>query len=250
MGEDWGLARGPARERGRGFLESVHTYSNLLLERGPGQYGFMHLTFEEMLAAYGLYLKGQLNLDASLEIIRRHLADPAWRETLLLAVGVWGLANKQPRVAGEVVRRILKMECCAEEAGQNVLLAGACLEDVGEMGIGKAVAQDVTNDLLKACRDRSLPPFVQRDAGFILGRTGWVPDDLDDFITIPAGPFIYQDGEQKTIEQPYAIAKYPVTNRQFRLFWEDGGYEQDEWWSKEGKKWLSSENRRQPRLLE
>ncbi len=248
MGEDWGMPRGLARERGRGFLESVHTYSNLLLERGPGQYGFMHLTFEEMLAAYGLYFKGQLDLDASLEVIRSHLADPAWRETLLLAVGTWGLASKQPRVAGEVVRRILQMECCAEEAGQNVLLAGACLEDVGELGIGRAAAQEVTNRLLAACRDRSLPPFVRRDAGFSLGRTGWVPDDLDEFITIPAGPFIYQDGE-RTIEQPYAIARYPVTNRQFRLFWEDRGYEQDEWWSKEGWKWLSGQKRRQPFYL-
>jgi formylglycine-generating enzyme required for sulfatase activity len=33
---------------------------------------------------------------------------------------------------------------------------------------------------------------------------------------------------------PYAIAKYPVTNAQFRLFVEAGGYEQRQWWTDAG----------------
>ena len=35
-------ARTEARDRTRDFLESVHRYSSLLLERGQGQYGFIH----------------------------------------------------------------------------------------------------------------------------------------------------------------------------------------------------------------
>jgi len=53
-GEEWDLPRGEARQRGRAFLESVQRYSNLLLERGERQYGFLHLTLEEMLAAKGI----------------------------------------------------------------------------------------------------------------------------------------------------------------------------------------------------
>ncbi len=237
MGQDWGLARGPAGERAREFLQSVRRYSNLLVERGQGQYGFIHLTFEEMLAAYGVVQAGQLELDDSLSIIRQHFTDPGWRETILLAVGVWGLLNRQPRAAGEVVRAMLKMECGGENACKNILLAGACLEDVGESGLGHLAAQQVTEALLAASRNRALPPTVQRDAGFSLGRIGWKPDDLDRFIAIPAGLFLYQDKRKVEIKQPFAIAKYPVTNLQYRRFIRADGYNRREFWSEDGWAW-------------
>ncbi|MBP7688936.1 MAG: NACHT domain-containing protein [Thermoflexales bacterium] len=238
MGEDWGDKRGAAAKHAREFLDSVHTYSNLLLERGPGRYGFLHLTLEEALAARGLVQLSQLNLADSLSVMRDHLTDPAWRETILLAVGVWGLVREEPRKAGEVVRAILKMDCAGKAVCQNVLLAGACLEDVGELGLGRAAANDVIDALLTASRNRALPPTVQRDAGFSLGRAGWKPDDLDAFITIPAGPFLYGDDKRTVvIEQPYQIAKYPVTNLQYRRFMDAHGYDHQELWSEDGWCW-------------
>lgn len=241
-GDEWGLKPGPAAERAREFLESVRKYSNLLLERGQGRFGFIHLTFEEALAARGLVRLGQLNLDESLACIHRHLTDPAWRETILLAVGVWGLVREEPLKAGEVVRAILKMDCVGDDASQNVLLAGACLEDVGEVGLGRAAALEVTEALLAACHNRSLLPTTQRDAGFSLGRTGWVPDDLDAFIFIPAGPFLYGDDKRTVvIEQPFEIAKYPVTNLQYRRFIEADGYNRREFWSEKGWSWRNGE---------
>lgn len=30
--------------------------------------------------------------------------------------------------------------------------------------------------------------------------------------------------------KPFRMAKYPVTNRQFQRFVDDGGYEHDDWW--------------------
>ena len=237
-GEDWGLLRGEASQRARDFLESVRKYSNLLLERGQGRFGFIHLTFEEALAGRGLVQLGQLSLGDSLAVICRHLTDPAWRETILLAVGVWGLVREEPRKAGEVVCAMLKATCAREHAGQNVLIAGACLEDVSELGIGRVATQEVTEALLAACRNRALPPTAQRDAGFILGRTGWVPPDLEAFIPIEAGPFLYGDEKRKVVlKQPFAIGKYPVTNRQYRRFMEAGGYHLREFWSDEGWAW-------------
>ncbi|MBK8783455.1 MAG: SUMF1/EgtB/PvdO family nonheme iron enzyme [Anaerolineales bacterium] len=79
--------------------------------------------------------------------------------------------------------------------------------------------------------NRSLPPAVQRDAGFSLARTGWAPNDLDAWIQIPAGEFLYGDEKEKQIiETMFAIQKYPVTNLQFKRFMDDGGYEQQEFW--------------------
>jgi formylglycine-generating enzyme required for sulfatase activity/energy-coupling factor transporter ATP-binding protein EcfA2 len=241
-GEDWGLKQGAAMRQAREFLDSVRKYSNLLLERGQGRFGFIHLTFEEALAARGLVQAGQLKLDDSLAVIRQYLTDPGWRETILLAVGVWGLVREQPRVAGEVVRAMLKMECGEANACRNVLIAGACLEDVGELGLGRAAAQDVTGALLAVLRNRSLPPAIQRDAGFSLGRTAQSgtrsADDLDKFIAIPAGPFLYGDDKHKvTIKEPFAIAKYPVTNLQYRRFIEAKGYNRREFWSEDGWAW-------------
>ena len=252
--EDWGMKQGEAMQAARAFLDSVRTYSNLLLERGQGRYGFIHLTFEEALAARGLVQAGQLNLENSLVYIRKYLAEPAWRETILLAVGVWGLVREQPRVAGEVVRLMLKMDCGSQDPCRNVLMAGACLQDVGETGLGRPTAHEVIAALQKTSLDRSLPPVVQRDAGFCLGRLALHPPflelirpDLDDFVLIPAGPFIYGEkspGKQPnaSIEQPFEIAKYPVTNLQYRRFVEAGSYNRKEFWSGAGWAWRTGES--------
>jgi len=237
-GEQWGLKPGPAREKAREFLESVRRYSNLLVERGEGQYGFIHLTFEEALAAYGLVSAGQLDIQKSVGYIQAHFTDPAWRETILLSVGVQGLINKAPKRAGELALALLKLKCDAEHAGQNILLAGACLEDVGESGLGNAAANEIQNALMVAMQNRTLPPAIQRDAGFSLARTGWMPNDLDTWIQIPAGAFLYGDDKKSmTIEQPFAMQKYPVTNLQFKKFMLDNGYDKKEFWSEDGWSW-------------
>jgi formylglycine-generating enzyme required for sulfatase activity len=241
MGDDWGLKRGDAGQKANEFIQSVRRYSNLLIERGEGLYGFLHLTFEEMLAAYGLISLGQLDIQKSIAFIKKHLFDPAWRETILLSVGITGLVQRQPLVAGELVRSILHVDN-DNNAGENILLAGACLEDVGEIGLGRAVATEIQSTLLSATEQRSFSPIVQRDAGFSLARTGWVPPDLDSWISIPSGEFLYGNDKRKVvIEQPFMIAKYPVTNLQFGRFIASAGYEKREFWSAEGWEWRTGQ---------
>ncbi|MCP4686000.1 MAG: NACHT domain-containing protein, partial [bacterium] len=75
-GQEWGLPRGKARQRGRDFLAGVQTYSNLLLERGEQQYGFLHLTLEEMLAAQGIAQLLDEDRPAALDIFKQYLLDP------------------------------------------------------------------------------------------------------------------------------------------------------------------------------
>ena len=242
----WALAPGPAGEKAREFLNNVRRYSNLLIERGHGRYGFIHLTFEEALAARGLVQAGQLNLENSLVTIRKYLTDPGWRETILLAVGVWGIVREESEKAGAVIRAMLEMQCSGADACRNVLMAGECLDDVGEAGLERGAAMAVIDALTSVSLDRDLPPTLQRDAGFILGRLAGsnplflerIRPDLGDWVQIPSGEFLYGEGKSKeNILEPFAMAKYPVTNLQYQRFMKSGGYDQSKYWSETGWAW-------------
>lgn len=82
---------------------------------------------------------------------------------------------------------------------------------------------------------------------------------IDDMILIPAGPF-WMGGSERADEQPagevwldaFYIDRTPVTNAQFRLFWETGVYDRadDPCWAglAAGYRWLRKvEMRRTPR---
>ena len=237
--DEWAMPRGQARAQARDFLRGVRQYSNLLVERGKDQYGFLDLTFEEMLAAKGIAQQGQLGLDKSLETIRAHCLEPAWHETILLTIGVWGIVQQQPRVAGRVLCQLCQATLEGDERGRNVVLAGQALEDVGEIGVGRAAASAVKAALVRTMQDSETPPRTRREAGLILGRLGWEPEgDLDAWVEIEPGPFPYGDDRvEVTIPYPYRVGQYPVTNAQFARFVEAGGYDREEWWSEEGWSW-------------
>lgn len=237
---EWGEPRGPARQRAREFLEGVRRYSNLLVERGEGQYGFLHLTFEEMLAAKGIaLLEDQEGLEAAMETMCQHWLDPAWRETLLLTVEVLGIVGQRPFRAGQVLRQLCAEDLQGADRGRNVVLAGEALADVGEVGADRASALAVIARLVQTMQDQEASPPVRRDAGHLLGRLEWEPEGgLDVWVEIPPGPFQYGDGkERRVIEAPYRIGVYPVTNKQFARFVEADGYELRECWSDEGWAW-------------
>ncbi|MBD2518735.1 tetratricopeptide repeat protein [Nostoc sp. FACHB-973] len=73
------------------FLRKVRETTGLFVERAPGIYGFMHLTFEEYFAA--LYIADNEPSDI-LKIIREHLHEPRWNEPILLALGSYSNSSK------------------------------------------------------------------------------------------------------------------------------------------------------------
>jgi formylglycine-generating enzyme required for sulfatase activity/energy-coupling factor transporter ATP-binding protein EcfA2 len=235
-GEEWGLPKGEARRRGREFLDSVERYSNLLLERGEGQYGFLHLTLEEMLAAKGLVQLYFDNSSAALSLITTTLTDSGWHETLQLAVGVVGVVQQLPKQAGALLQQIAALSPPDTPPGYAPVFAGQILRDVGLIGVSRPASQQVITALVDAMQSPAGPIRLRRDAGAHLGRLNWTPaPGPDDLLLAPVGT--EPTGLDAFCFAPAAglwLGKYPVTNRQFARFIEAGGYDTPDFWSSDG----------------
>lgn len=134
-GVDWQKPRGEAMISAREFVDSVRKHSNILIERGHGYYGFVHIALEEHLAARGLI---QLPTETSIEFIDKHQNDPYWREVIISAIGLWG-ARGQLRVVGEIVKKILAT------GDEGVKFASMILEQVGEQSFEKTIVSEIQN---------------------------------------------------------------------------------------------------------
>ena len=77
-----GALPGSFKDEVTNFLETVRRESGLLLERGQGLYSFAHLTFQEYFVPTRLPAGPRTRSNS----FKKHLADPRWREPLLLAV--------------------------------------------------------------------------------------------------------------------------------------------------------------------
>jgi formylglycine-generating enzyme required for sulfatase activity len=240
-GDEWRLPRGEARQRGRAFLDSVQRYSNLLLERGERQYGFLHLTLEEMLAAQGIVQRMDASEEDVLGLFKRYLLDPAWQETLQLAIGFIGVIQWRPRVAGEMLQQLLAREASANKTGRgrSAIFAGKALLDMGPTNLSRAAALKIEHGLVQTMQAAACPIRIRRDAGDLLGRLGWTPDPQEeDVLLAPAG---YEptglDAFRFVPSGEVWMGKYPVTNRQFARFIASGGYHRREYWSDAGWAW-------------
>jgi formylglycine-generating enzyme required for sulfatase activity/energy-coupling factor transporter ATP-binding protein EcfA2 len=236
-----------AVEQAKGFLVSVHEYSNLLIERGHQQYGFIHLTFEEYLAGFGLALEEKEVLFEKIP----ELLDQAehWKETLLLSLGVIAAVNSDQKKAKAILEKLL-----AIGESKYVLFAGEVLNDVGAAPLGNAITQKIRHGLVDLMRDGEADMQDRAKAGRTLSDIGdtrpgvtvkkthdnqrTVPDI--DWQEIPADTFRMgtEGDEGYKSEKPahdvtlprFFISRYPVTNAQYRCFVEAGMYEDQAFW--------------------
>ncbi|HQH87122.1 MAG TPA: SUMF1/EgtB/PvdO family nonheme iron enzyme, partial [Anaerolineaceae bacterium] len=223
------------------FLSDVHEHTGLLLERGPGEYGFIHLTFEEYLAGVAIALRGQGNVDTLMANIQPYVGKAAWNEVLLLSLGYLGFVQQLDQVAGEVLDRLTQSGAAAA-----VILAGDAAADIQNGGLHPDRCRRIQTTLLAVMTGKEPSPLCAR-AGATLARLGdprfrpdafYLPDEpLLGFIHIPAGRFLMGSDKKKDsvasdAEIPqhevdlgeYYIARYPVTVAQFRAFVEQSGH--------------------------
>jgi len=86
------------------FLRKVRETTGLFVERMPGVYGFMHLTFEEYFAARHIAGNDQSEI---LRLIQEHLHDPRWNEPILLALGYY--VDRSPSQVKKFIKNLFKI---------------------------------------------------------------------------------------------------------------------------------------------
>jgi len=233
------------------FLEYTEQRAHLLVGRGGlGErvFVFPHRTFQEYLAA--CYLTPGMRLLK--EAPRLAAAGDTWREVLSLAAGALVYNNNNFEHVLFAVERMMPQTpptAPHDPAWYRVWLGGEMAAVVGRQNFEES---DFAAELLPHTRqllvallaNEALTPPQRAEAGDALGKLGdprpGVCSLEPDLIQLPAGSFLYgEEKEQGVIQEPYAIARYPVTVAQFGLFMAAGGYENPRFWGgEESAGWL------------
>lgn len=255
-----GLQRRRARRMAQDFVELMRRDTGLLQERGYRRFGFLHLTFEEYLAARGLL--ESVTVDDPDGLFQRYSRDPRWREVLRLAIGAAPQREAQ--------RLLLHLLATPPPRDQAVVLAAECLLDIGRNGASQRAWEQTIAELLALLADPATPLASRLAASTLLGHLG-DPRCLDlssgdaaaggYWCAISAGAFWLGDEgtahaahrpllHSAQLAHPFMIARLPVTNAEFAAFIAAGGYHERRWWSESGWLWLTLNGARQPAYWE
>ena len=113
------------------FLWMLKERAGLLVEKGLGLYGFVHLTFQEYFAAR--YLAVGRGTKLAEKLMRKYLHSSRWREVILLAA-----ATAPPEQADLIFGSVLETENPFEEyVHSNIMMAGLILADLPRVNPSK-----------------------------------------------------------------------------------------------------------------
>ncbi|MFN8473873.1 MAG: SUMF1/EgtB/PvdO family nonheme iron enzyme [Anaerolineae bacterium] len=217
----------------RQFQHDVRDHAGLLLERGPREYGFIHLTFQEYLAAVAIAQHGQVDVAPVVRTLAAHMDDASWREAVLLTIGYLGLIQQRDEAAGDVLQQLV---ASPEASPAAVVLAGEAAVDAGPGGVSVSGRQAVAGALLAVMRDDEHADALTRAAaGDALAKLGdprfranawFLPDEpLLGFVKIPSGGLTMVEGStENVVDVPtFFIGRYPVTVAQFEAYVDASG---------------------------
>ncbi|MBK8257893.1 MAG: HEAT repeat domain-containing protein [Polyangiaceae bacterium] len=187
-------ARGAAER----FLKRAGEEVQILLERGAGQWGFLHLTFQEFFVAAGLHANERFE-----EVALAHLLEPRWEEVIRLGVGYLALVQARPVAAQRFLEKVLDYEA-PEPWRQAVKILGK------HIGLAALLAVEAGEALPLRLQRRIADAFVAWicHGGASDARDGWIPMQarmvanvwlrqvaLSDFAAPVAERFIHQLGQ-------------------------------------------------------
>jgi HEAT repeat protein len=128
------VPRREAEQAAKEFLERAGKEVQILLERGTGQWGFLHLTFQEFFTAVGL-----LSSERFESVALQHLFDPRWEEVLRLGVGYMALIQKRAQATQRIIKGVLTHEASGgqrfltEVLQKQVYLAALLASEAGDV---------------------------------------------------------------------------------------------------------------------
>lgn len=207
-----------------------------LLKRDKGQYQFRHLTFQEFLAATSIVD----NETDYVKALAKYWDDGWYGEMIELCIGYLSIDNG--KWANKIVGDALKRKDANPFSRWSIAAKGL-------LDIHKDRRED---ELLELARKRLVSiigtAMEAKNIADAVETLGWLGDTrrLDLFVDVKGGKYPLSQGEAEI--KPFEMAKYPVTNKWFEEFINDGGYKTPGYWSKEGKEWLTESKSEQPRL--
>jgi formylglycine-generating enzyme required for sulfatase activity len=231
------------------------------------EYSFPHQTFQEYLA--GIELLGGVN---PLERVLAQRNDDRWRRPILL--GVEHLALSSLDLPYRLLSRLVEEPGrTAPQCAFDLLLAQEIANDLGwawleqrdplfsglkrrlaaalaaTLGEPSAPARDLVQagDALAELGDPrpgvcTLPPAMLDLPGgsFVIGIT---PEEIQRLPKDEQRYFARSQNEQSVTIAAFTLARYPVTNAQYQLFIDAGGYDPAApWWDAPARAWLSRDD--------
>ncbi len=259
------------------LVKYLETRSGLLMGRRENVYAFPHRSFQEYLAACHLAAVEQ---DVALKLRQLVYSDLAWwREVFLLGAGkkrLGGLGGAVGLVSALLPSEVAYAKNITETDWLAAVLAGQALLEMrlNERAPGEASFEAVTDRvrrwLVRIVEEGLLTPAQRLEAADTLGTLGdprfdekrlHLPatlrgqaEPLLGFVKIPAGTFTmgsekndknaYDDEKPAhTVTLPdFYMARYPVTNAQYRHFIEADGYNIQKYWTPEGWAWRNGQD--------
>ncbi|MCP4220672.1 MAG: SUMF1/EgtB/PvdO family nonheme iron enzyme, partial [bacterium] len=231
---------GDYNKRLEALFESIEPQCGLLNRLSNGEVEFSHLSFQEFLAA-------KYMLDMSIDF-RHFLHTPWWEEVVLLYTGLMNL--KMRKDSNRIVEELLL------GPPRYCLLGATALRDFSADRREEEVTEKVRMEMISLMGSKE-SPASRFKAGEILGQIGDSRIDVlaPPMVTVEAGEFIMgSNSSDRDNEKPerniyldaFEIAKYPVTNGEYRWFIEDGGYKTEKFWHPAGWQWVTKGKRQFP----
>ena len=194
-------------------------HSGLLTMKG-GRFGFVHLGFQEFLAARSITFD-----EDPLKTLKPYLKESAWREVVLLTVGHL-YENGSVRTGADIIKA-LAQHSGSDCANLAFAVEAAAQAPKGELG---ALEKELKRRSLDIIEDAGSGSEKQRfDLGLALGYLGDPRlglTKLENWILV---------------DEDVRLSRFLVTIQDYKLFIEAGGYTSDVWWDEEGWEWLVKE---------
>jgi DNA-directed RNA polymerase specialized sigma24 family protein len=179
--ERTGEGRSEAEHAAREFLERAGQAVQILLERGAGQWGFLHLTFQEFFTAVGLLSKETFE-----SVAFEHLLDPRWEEVIRLGVGYMALIQKRASATQRFIRAVLTHQArspqqpLASSRGQHVYLAALLASEAGDV-LPPVLQEEIAKAVV--AWNQSVPATVAAPLLRELAPTGFAERLLDELLS-------------------------------------------------------------------